>query len=214
MLVLALDTSTAAISAAVVEVGAHDVHTRSSREVVNPRGHGELLTPTIDAVLAEAGATARDLSAVVAGVGPGPYTGLRVGLVTAAALADALDIPAYGVCSLDGITGAPLVVTDARRKEVYWARYDADGERIEGPFVDRPDDVPNSEPANGAGARMYPEVFGEPPERHRVDYPDPGWLVVRARRRIVAGAPSEALTPLYLRHPDAVVPGAPKPVRQ
>jgi tRNA threonylcarbamoyl adenosine modification protein YeaZ len=231
VLVLALDTSSAAISVAVAEVHgtprptspdadtswgqtmAHIVR----RSVVNPRGHGELLSPTIAAALDEAGATPRDLGAIVAGVGPGPYTGLRVGLVSAAAMADALGIPTYGVCSLDGYyvshPGKPdtIVVTDARRKEVYWARYDAAGNRVEGPFVDRPADVPDAGAATGAGARLYPEIFGEPVGD---DYPDPVRLMELARGRIVASAPSEPLTPLYLRHPDAVVPGAPKTVRQ
>ena len=106
---------------------------------------------------------------MVAGTGPGPFTGLRVGLVTAAALADALAIPAYGVCSLDGLAvraggehGRVLAVTDARRREVYWAAY-ADGVRIAGPAVDRPADLAGRvadlgvEVACGAGARQYAE---------------------------------------------------------
>lgn len=210
MLVLALDTSSAAISVALAVVE-DAVDVRAQRQVVNPRGHGELLSPTIATALDEARVTPRDLGAIVAGVGPGPYTGLRVGLITAAAMADTLGIPTYGVCSLDGIAGAPLVVTDARRKEVYWARYDAAGNRVEGPFVDRPADVPHAENATGVAVRLYPDVFGEPLGD---DYPDPVRLIARARDRIVASTPSEPLTPLYLRHPDAVVPGAPKPVRR
>jgi tRNA threonylcarbamoyl adenosine modification protein YeaZ len=210
VLVLALDTSSAAISVGVAVVG-DSVDVRSRHQAVNPKGHGELLAPTIDAALAEAGARPADLSAIVAGVGPGPYTGLRVGLVTAVALADALGIPTYGVCSLDAVAGASLVVTDARRKEVYWARYDERGERVEGPFVDRPTDVPADGPAAGFGAKLYPDVFGAVVGD---EYPDPIRLIERARRRIVERQPSEPLTPLYLRHPDAVVPGAPKSVRR
>jgi tRNA threonylcarbamoyl adenosine modification protein YeaZ len=210
VLALALDTSSAAISVAVADVG-DAVVPRAQRRVVSPKGHGELLGPTISGALADAGAEPGDLAAIVAGLGPGPYTGLRVGLVTAAALADALRAPTYGVCSLDAIGGAPLVVTDARRKEVYWARYDERGERIEGPFVDRPADVPKAAGATGAGATLYPDVFGEP---RGDEYPDPVRLLERARHRIQTAAPSETLTPLYLRHPDAVVPAAPKPVRQ
>src|SRR4051812_37296571 len=95
--------------------------------VVDARAHGEQLAPGIAAVLAEAGVRPRDLAAIVAGLGPGPFTGLRVGLVTAGVLGDTLGIPSYGVCSLDGLgagtTGEVLVATDARRKEVYWAAY-------------------------------------------------------------------------------------------
>ena len=210
MLVLGLDTSSAAISAAVAEV-TDTLDALARRQVINPRGHGELLAPTIAAVLADVGRTPADVGALVVGIGPGPYTGLRVGLVTAAAIADALRIPVYGVCSLDGISGGELVVTDARRKEVYWARYDADGARVEGPFVDAPADVPPAATVTGAGARLYPDAFGEPAGG---EYPDPVALIARARERITGRAASELLTPLYLRHPDAVPPNAPKTVRQ
>jgi tRNA threonylcarbamoyl adenosine modification protein YeaZ len=121
-------------------------------------------------VLAEAGVRPAELTAIVAGTGPGPFTGLRVGLATAAAMGQALAVPTYGVCSLDGIglatggpagegaaTGGPgaaggpggqeaaadepvLVATDARRREVYWALY-VDGERVSGPEVSRPADL-------------------------------------------------------------------------
>jgi tRNA threonylcarbamoyl adenosine modification protein YeaZ len=222
VLVLAIDTSSPAVIAAVVEVTADGSEVRAHRETVNPRGHSELLAPAIADVLAAAGATPRDIGAVVAGTGPGPYTGLRVGLVTAAAFADAGAIPAYGVCSLDAIAPtAPdrgqsdlVVATDARRGEVYWARYDAHGERIDGPHVARPEDVPTEGryALAGAGARLYQERFGRAPIG--ADYPDPGALVAGARARILDRASSEVLTPLYLRRPDAVPPSRLKPVSQ
>jgi tRNA threonylcarbamoyl adenosine modification protein YeaZ len=210
VLVLALDTSSAAVSAAVVEDG----QGLALRRTVNARGHGELLAPNIVAALADAGATPKDLDAIVVGTGPGPYTGLRVGLVTAAVLSETLDIPAYGVCSLDGMAaqqGALLVAADARRKEVYWARYE-DGTRVRGPEVARPGDVPRDGIAAmaGAGARLYAEILGLP--LTEPDHPEPAALVRRAVDRISAGAASDPLTPLYLRRPDAFVPGAPKPV--
>ena len=211
MLVLALDTSSAAVTVALADVD-EDVRPRAQRTVVNAKGHGELLAPTIAACFEDAAAKPSDVGAIVAGLGPGPYTGLRVGLVTAAAIADALGVPTYGVCSLDAIGGGErLVVTDARRKEVYWARYDAAGSCLDGPHVDKPSDVPRVPDYAGAGVRLYPDVFGEPLSD---GYPDPLVLIARARDRIVSNAASEALTPLYLRHPDAVVPGAPKQVRQ
>src|SRR5690348_5025890 len=83
-----------------------------------------------------------DLDAVVTGLGPGPFPGLRVGVVTAAALGDARGLPVVGVCSLDAVgSGARTVVTDARRKEVYWATYDAEGVRVDGPGVVRPEEL-------------------------------------------------------------------------
>jgi hypothetical protein len=90
------------------------------------------------AVAAEAGLTLAEVDAVVVGCGPGPFTGLRVGMATAAAFGHALEVPVHGVCSLDAIgnqtSGEVLVVTDARRREVYWARY-RDGVRVDGPDV-------------------------------------------------------------------------------
>jgi tRNA threonylcarbamoyl adenosine modification protein YeaZ len=152
-------------------------------------------------------------------VGPGPFTGLRIGLVTAAALADALGLPTYGVCSLDAIAhaaprppGRLLVATDARRREVYWATYGPGAARLTGPSVDRPADVPTDScsSARGAGAEIYREELamtaGEP------KYPPAVALAALAADRVIAGAPSEVLTPLYLRRPDATVPAAAKPV--
>jgi tRNA threonylcarbamoyl adenosine modification protein YeaZ len=217
--VLVLDTATPAVTAAVVRV----VHGRAEplavRVARDARRHGELLAPAASAALADAGIGRGDLGAVVAGTGPGPFTGLRVGLVTAAALADALRIPAYGVCSLDGLAapvrGRVLAVTDARRHEVYWAAY-SDGIRTAGPEVSGPAGLAALVPelgvdvACGAGARQYADVLGLPvtgPES-----PDPVALAALAADRILAGAPGEPLTPLYLRRPDAVEPGRPKAV--
>jgi tRNA threonylcarbamoyl adenosine modification protein YeaZ len=212
--VLAIDTSTRAVVAAVVTA---DRDVVAARSPVTPRAHGELLAPAIAECLDDAGIAARDIGAVVAGVGPGPYTSLRIGLVTAASFADAVAAPTYGVCSLDAITsqgeGQSIVVTDARRHEVYWARYDAAGERIDGPHVDRPDDVPLDGVTAIAGAGV--DLAAWPGLRRAPQlYPDPVSLVRLAHDRICSGAPSEPLTPLYLRRPDAVVPGAPKPVSQ
>jgi tRNA threonylcarbamoyl adenosine modification protein YeaZ len=215
VLVVAIDTSSAAITAAVLAVD-DGVRTLAQRVTISPRAHGELLAPSVAACLDEAGAAPRDLAAIVAGIGPGPFTGLRVGLVTAAAMADALGIPSYGVCSLDAIAGAAdtgslLVATDARRREVYWARY-ADAVRVDGPHVDHPSDVSTVDSAAmaGAGARLYAGVFGLP--LLDADYPDPAALVETAAERVRGHAASEALMPLYLRRPDAAVPHSPKPV--
>lgn len=226
MLALALDTSSPAILTAVIELGPTGApRLLASRDAVDGRRHGELLAPAIAAVLAEAGVAVGDLTAVVAGIGPGPFTGLRVGLVTAASFADAAVIPAYGVCSLDAIAasavsavstvstvstvgGPVLVATDARRKEVYWARYDAGGTRTAGPSVDKPADVDTGGVAAvvGAGGDLYPDIAGGLVPLSGPAYPDLTALVTLAADRIRAQAPSEVLTPLYLRRPDAVPP--------
>ena len=218
MFVLAIDTSSPAVTAAIVTLDGAAVDTLAVRAPVAPRGHDELLAPAIAQCLADCDLTPGQLDAVVTGLGPGPYTGLRVGLVTAAAFGHSAAIPTYGVCSLDGIGAtssetALLVVTDARRREVYWARY-AEGTRIDGPGVARPADLPPGVGAlTGAAADLYPDAW---PELRRVGvaYPDPAALVGVAADRVIGNAPSELLTPMYLRRPDAVVPGAPKAVLQ
>ncbi|WP_375487239.1 tRNA (adenosine(37)-N6)-threonylcarbamoyltransferase complex dimerization subunit type 1 TsaB [uncultured Jatrophihabitans sp.] len=220
MFALAIDTSSPAVTAAVVTVTDGEVALAAARVPLAARGHGELLTPSIAGVLDDAGLAPRDLDAVVVGVGPGPFTGLRVGLVTAAALAHAVDVPAYGVCSLDAIgvlypdDPALLVATDARRSEVYWARYEF-GRRVGDPGVARPADVPTDglSAVAGAGAELHAEAWPGL-DRRPGRYPDPVALVGLAAERIGSAAPSDPLTPLYLRRPDAVVPGAPKAVRQ
>ncbi|MET7751831.1 tRNA (adenosine(37)-N6)-threonylcarbamoyltransferase complex dimerization subunit type 1 TsaB [Micromonospora sp. NPDC005367] len=223
MLVLVVDSSTPAVTAALVEVSADGVALRAHRCTVDARAHGELLAPEVDAVLAEADARPADLTAIVAGLGPGPFTGLRVGLVTAATMGQVLGVPTYGVCSLDGIgqpaaAGEPvLAVSDARRKEVYWAIYDGAGQRIAGPEVAAP--AVAAERARdlavtvavGDGAHRYGDVLGLP-VRAEPRYPDPVALARLAGERIRAAAPGERLTPLYLRRPDAVASIARKPV--
>ena len=118
-----------------------------------------------------------DLDAVVVGCGPGPFTGLRVGMATAAAYGHALGIPVYGVCSLDAIgvdtAGDVLVVTDARRREVYWARY-RDGVRVDGPAVNAPADVPTGGWRGGRLARPRRVVRLPPAARGLPDGVGPG----------------------------------------
>jgi tRNA threonylcarbamoyl adenosine modification protein YeaZ len=216
VLVLALDTATPASTAALVEVTADALIGIAEQRTVDPRAHGEKLAPEIAAVLAGAGVRPADLGAIVAGTGPGPFTGLRVGLVTAASMAQVLGIPTYGVCSLDGLgraagPGRVLVATDARRKEVYYAIYQ-DGVRQNGPEVAKPTDVAAGfDRVVGEGGLKYGDIFGVPVEEHLL-YPPGAALVALAADRIRAGAPSEPLTPLYLRRPDAVEPTGRKTV--
>jgi tRNA threonylcarbamoyl adenosine modification protein YeaZ len=184
-LILAIDTATHAVAAGIVKL--EHIEVLAERVTVDARAHAEQLTPNVLGALADAGLTVSDLDAVVVGCGPGPFTGLRVGMATAAAYGHALDIPVHGVCSLDAIgidtSGDALVVTDARRREVYWARY-RDGVRIDGPAVNAPADVP------GAG-----EALARPPV-----YPTASGLVRAVRDWSAEPAP---LVPLYLRRPDA-----------
>jgi len=184
-LVLAIDTATPAVTAAVVKL--EGVEVLAERVTVDARAHAERLTPNVLGALGDAGLTVNDLNAVVVGCGPGPFTGLRVGMATAAAYGHALGIPVHGVCSLDAIgintTGDALVVTDARRREVYWARY-RDGIRVDGPAVNAPADVPGAE-----------DAFARPPV-----YPSVSGLVRAVADWAVEPAP---LIPLYLRRPDA-----------
>jgi tRNA threonylcarbamoyl adenosine modification protein YeaZ len=217
VLVMVVDTATAAVTAALARVDDDEVTLLAERVTVDARGAGELLAPQITAVLAEGGAVVGDLAAIVAGVGPGPFTGLRAGLVTAAALGHALARPVYGVCTLDAIglrlPGRALVATDARRKEIYWAVYQ-DGTRLAGPDVARPAAVglDGIERAAGDGAEKYSEVLNLPVGGPR--YPSALALAELAADRVRTKSPGETLTPLYLRRPDAMLPGERKPALQ
>jgi tRNA threonylcarbamoyladenosine biosynthesis protein TsaB len=206
---LVIDSSSEAVVVAVVDVSGSP-RVVAQQTAVATHAHGELLAPAIAACLDSGGAA---LDAVVAGVGPGPFTGLRVGLVSAAAFGYARSIPTYGVCSLDGIgatlSGTVLVAGDARRREIYWAVY-RDGVRQGDPAVDRPADLlahlsdHRPDAMAGAGARMYADVLGLALLDR--DFPDPVALAGLAADRIRSRAPSETLLPAYLREPDATPP--------
>ncbi|MFJ7901115.1 tRNA (adenosine(37)-N6)-threonylcarbamoyltransferase complex dimerization subunit type 1 TsaB [Streptomyces sp. NPDC096198] len=208
MLLLALDTATPAVTVAL-----HDgTSVIASSSQVDARRHGELLLPAVDRILAEADTRLDAVTGVVVGVGPGPYTGLRVGLMTADTFGLALGVPVHGVCTLDGLAYAsglevPFVVaTDARRKEVYWARYDNARTRVTGPAVDRPADIAEQVaglPAVGAGALLYPDTF---PKAREPEHVSAAALASLAAERLAAGEELPAPRPLYLRRPDAQVP--------
>lgn len=200
--VLGIDTATS------VSVGvARDGVVLASRTLAGDRNHVEQLQPTIDAVLSDAGVAWSGIAAVAVGMGPGPFTGLRVGIVTAQVLAEVLGVPLLTVGTLDALAaqwrveapdrvpGEFVVVTDARRREVYWARY-VQGQRVNGPNVTSPDDVPDL-PAAGSGVALCPRLT------RATDAPtvlDAGVLAAQAR-----ALPSAGDAPLYLRRPDATV---------
>jgi tRNA threonylcarbamoyladenosine biosynthesis protein TsaB len=210
---LAFDTATPYVTVALHD-GDDVVAERRSEQRMR---HGEQLAPLIEAVMADAGIVRQDLTAIAVGVGPGPFTGLRVGLVTARTLAFVLEIPVYGVCSLDVLAaeaargGRPIdrdfvVATDARRKEVYLASYDDRGRRLDGPDVLRPADAATGLPVVGEGAELYPDAF---PDRRDPTLPSAGWLARAVAEELAELHDPE---PMYLRRPDAVAPGFPKRV--
>lgn len=115
---------------------------------------------------------------VVVGMGPGPFTGLRVGIAFARTFALSREIPVIGVCSLDAIEideDNYIVAIDARRKEIYWARYES-GKRVEGPSVNKPDEIKDF-------------IIGK--------YPSVAALVKLS-------SVQNEIEPFYLRRPDAV----------
>ena len=208
MLLLAFDTATPAITVAL-----HDgQRVLAETSTVDARRHGELLAPSIAKVLA--GTEPRELTGIAVGVGPGPFTGLRVGVVTARVFGRTLGIPVHGVCTLDALARAAvdaqatgqdfLAVTDARRKELYWARYSAAGERLDGPAVSRPDDLPAGLPIAGQAVSLYPALG----ESIWPEHPSAAVLATLAAE----GRGQLPPEPLYLRRPDAQIPGQPKRV--
>lgn len=195
---LGIDTSTG-VTAALARPG----RVLASDAVADTHSHAEQLMPLVSEVVAESGHTLADLAGVVVGIGPGPFTGLRVGIVTAQTLAYVLDVPLRGVCSLDvvALTFAATkpdrgftVVIDARRKELYWASYDATGERLGEPQVTLPGDVPTGLVV-GPAADLY-DLAGE----RVVVALDPGVIAAAPERLADLGT-----EPLYLRRPDAQV---------
>lgn len=169
--VLAIDTSTSRSCVAIID--GTDVLYSGFRDGATAHG------PSLPALVQEALAV-NDVDEVVVGMGPGPFTGLRVGIAFAQSFALAREIPVRGVCSLDAIaaqiTDKDFIITvDARRKEVYWARY-TDGNRVGDPAVNFPADV--------TGAMIYADLF-----------PDMVALV---------NLSGNIIEPMYLRRPDAV----------
>jgi tRNA threonylcarbamoyl adenosine modification protein YeaZ len=210
VLVLALDTATPTLVAGVARWTDGAAEVLAEQAVPSGNRHAELLTPAIRAVLSDAGIAMGSLDAVVVGLGPGPFTGLRVGVVTAATLADARGLLAIGVCSLDAIgEGARTVVTDARRKEVYWAAYDATGARVDGPGVDRPEELPVRGPF--VGDERFAERLGAPVAEARVTT---AGLLRTAAPQLADPSSAGPLVPLYLRRPDATPPSSIKAVSQ
>jgi tRNA threonylcarbamoyl adenosine modification protein YeaZ len=169
--VLAIDTSTSRSCVAIID-GSKLLYS-GYRDGATAHG------PSLPALVQEALAVS-DVDEVVVGMGPGPFTGLRVGIAFAQSFALAREIPVRGVCSLDAIAAQVtekdfIITVDARRKEVYWARY-TNGVRVGEPAVNFPADV--------TGAKIHADLF-----------PDMVALV---------NLPGNIIEPMYLRRPDAV----------
>ena len=205
-LVLALDTST------VVNVGlAQGERVLATATVADQMAHAEQLMPLISECLDDAGVPPDDLDRLIVGLGPGPFTGLRVGVVTARVLSHVLQRELRGVCSLDVLAaqfsqaspGDFVVATDAKRREVYWARYSADGVRLGEPRVSSPSEVPRL-PTIGPAADLYSDQLNSVAGPRAID---PGVLATRG-----AMLPDAGREPLYLRHPDATELTRPKSV--
>lgn len=225
MLLLAIDTSTTAIT-----VGLHDgTSVVAEATTLDARAHAEHLAPGITAALARVGAQPGDVTDVVVGIGPGPFTGLRVGIVSARTFAFALGVPVRGLTSLDAIAheawlgghrGDLLVATDARRKEVYAAAYALDDARAsrggDEPIVSRAADLPaqlRALPTAGRGPALYPEALPNALPPLDVSGGALADLAVRRLREHPCAAAGElqhvdpglgfdGLEPLYLRRPD------------
>ncbi len=228
MRILTIDTSAVA-SAALLSFDAADASAAARVETefatADTRSHAEVLAPGVRSLFADPLTEGPAVDAIVVGVGPGPFTGLRSGIAMARTLAFTWKVPLHGLMSLEALawdvlslrqvpTTLPddgfVVATDARRKEVYWARYSAAGELLDGPVVG-PADAIRDVPVHGAGAGLYaaelvangcmmnPATAGLQPTAASLGH--------MAARRLRQGMELPDTAPLYLRESDAKVPG-------
>lgn len=196
-MILGIDTATSRTSVALVD-GERIIIEKFADGAMS---HGELIGTLVESALAAAFATPADIQLVAVGTGPGPFTGLRVGLAFARTFAWARGIPVVGVCSLDALAADVEVaeftaMTDARRKEIYWARY-LNGARQGEPQVSKPAEV-NAEYVVGEGGFLYSENF---PNHHEPRFPRAAQVALLAARGIDSGQ-QLSIDARYLRHPD------------
>jgi tRNA threonylcarbamoyl adenosine modification protein YeaZ len=201
---LAIDTS-AGTSVAVVD----GVRVLSEASDPGTRGHAEHIGTLIQTALADAGATPADIMGVVSGMGPGPFTGLRVGISAARAFAAGRGIPVHPVASHDAVAFGrslpTLVVTDARRREVAWTTYNKIGPSglpvlLSGPYLVHPEDLATAVDGYATFDRLDATEISA------------ASLGLVAELLLKAGRVTGPDQPLYLRAPDVTMPGAPKRV--
>lgn len=233
MLLLCIDSSAGASVALIradPDTGSSQTVTSAATEAAT--AHAEWLAPAVQEIMTNAGVDGREVDGVVVGVGPGPFTGLRVGLALAHSLAEAWSLPLHGIRSLDGLAlraaesgaiGDLLVLTDARRREVYWAQYsvtgveEADPQRAaasavrlilqHGPSVSSAAQCPKT-PAVGAGVGLYPHDTVQALPGSDAWVPHAEELGRLAAAALILGQP-EVLCPArpqYLRESDAKIP--------
>ena len=199
------------------------------------RSHVELLMSTVKSVMKTTKTRRSDLTGIAVGMGPGPYTGLRVGVVAAQMLSVALKIPVYHRCSLDVLgvgwaltypQGPYIACTDARRKELYWAMYDHHGRRIEGPYVSTSENIPDVSCIGPGVLAPHAHVKVDPfltiklgvridpfePRPRPEDVSDILGIDASLLAAYVHELPDVGPEPLYLRHADADEPGKAKSV--
>lgn len=222
MYLLAIDTSANASAALLDTSDSRKIRVVGSFTSSANNDHAEVLAPAIEALLSDAGITGQDLVGIAVGVGPGPFTGLRVGLATARTLGFVWNLPLHGVMSLDaialealasGINTDFVVAIDARRKEVYWARYSETGRLLDGPHVTVAEELP-ALPVYGSGAGLYAErlqaVGASIAEGFAQLHPNATAIGMRAAQQLAAGEQALSTEPLYLRESDAKVPAVMK----
>lgn len=203
---LAIDTS-AGTSVAIVDPSTGGVV--AERSTPDTMRHAEVIGTLLAEVLSAAGVRPSSLGGVVVGMGPGPFTGLRVGIAAARTFALGAGLPLHPMVSADAIARAQklagaldtiIVVTDARRKEVFWSLFDLSGAepvRVDGPGLAKPDSLPHTD-ARRVDAAEIPA----------------GQLALSAAALLAAGLPLASDEALYLRSPDVTMPSGIKRVTQ
>lgn len=218
MLILGIETASCAGGAALVE----DTRIIAEHYSIAPMTHAERLLPVIDTLLRDCGANINDVDLIAVSIGPGSFTGLRIGMATAKGLAFSARKPIVGVPTLDAFVQlhvpSPtriMPILDARKGEVFIALYDGDGRKLTSEVNLKPDILAKNMKEESAlliigdGARKYREIFEKvsgikfsPPE---LDDPRPGTVAIVARQLFLEGKVQDvdSLTPLYIRRSDA-----------
>ena len=203
---------------------------RAHSMLASDRRHAESLTPMIKFVMQQAEVSMEDLSAIAVDVGPGLFTGMRVGIASAQSIAWSLELPMVPVCSLDAVAmnadwsdDVVAASLDARRGEVYWAMYrmrgaGAEPQRLTEPVVTSPEELAihladraESVVCVGSGFQRHVAFFEQSAYAHILgphsQFPTASSVVALATHRIAADATVSAqdIQPLYLRAPDAEI---------